>query len=130
MNRTRTVAIAATIAVLGGLVAWQFAREAWESIQISVADEQTEIFFEMVSKATDALDRQPPDVKAAVGFLEYTHSYYPSGTKQTVGSTLDRIVERSRLLAETRIVDMLRDATGEDHGADAEDWIRELRKHE
>ena len=130
MNRTRTVLISAAIAVLFAGMAWQFARDAWKSIQISFADEQTEIFSEMVVKATDAINRQPPDVKAAVGFLEYTHRYYASGTKQTIGSTLDRIVERSRSLAESRIIEMLRDATGVDHGTDAEHWIRELRSHE
>lgn len=130
MNRTRTIVIFAAIAVLCAVVAWQFARDATKSTKISFADEQTEIFSEMVVKATDALNRQPPDVRAAIGFLEYTHRYYPSGTKQTVGSALDRIVERSRSLAESRMIEMLRDATGEDHGATAEDWIRELRNHE
>ena len=130
MNRTRTVLIAAVIAVLCAVAAWQFARNAWMAIRLSFADEQTEIFSEMTGRATEALKREPPDVKAALGFLEYTHSYYPTGTKQTHGSTLDRIVERSRSLAESRIIEMLRDATGVDHGTDAEDWIRELRKHE
>jgi hypothetical protein len=129
MNRTRIVLMAAVIAALCAVVAWQFARDTWKSIQLSFADEQTEIFSEMVVKATDALNREPPDVKAAVGFLEYTHGYYPTGTKQTTGSTLDRIVERSRSRAESRIIEMLRDATGVDHGTTAEDWIRELRNY-
>jgi hypothetical protein len=129
MNRTRTVLIAVVIAVLCALAAWQFARNTWMAIRLSFADEQTEIFSEMTAKATESLNREPPDVKAAVGFLEYTHSYYPSGTKQTHGSTLDRIVERSRSLAESRVIEMLRDATGVDHGTDTEAWVREFRDH-
>lgn len=129
MNRTRTVLIAAVIAVLCAAAAWQFTRNALMAIRLSFADDQTEIFSEMMNKATEALEQEPPDVKAAVGFLEYTHSYYPSGTKQTNGSTLDRIVERSRSRAESRIIEMLRDATGVDHGTDAQAWVRELRDH-
>ncbi|MEQ8849593.1 hypothetical protein [Botrimarina sp.] len=129
MNRIRTAFIAAVIAMLCAASAWQYGRNTWMTIQQSFADEQTEVFSEMTSKATEALKRQPPDVKAAVGFLEYTHGYYPTGTKQTHGSALDRIVERSRSNAESRIIEMLRDATGLDHGADADDWIRELRNH-
>lgn len=129
MNRARTALIAAVIAVLCAVSAWQFCRNTWMAIQQSFADEQTEIFSEMTGKATEALKRQPPDVNAAVGFLEYTHKYYPAGTKQTHGSPLDGIVERSRSVAESRIIEMLRDATGMNHGTDAEDWIRELHNH-
>ena len=63
---------------------------------------------------------------AAVGYLRYTRDYYPSGTKQTSGSRLDRIVERSRRLAELRIIQMLQEATGKDLGSDADVWIREF----
>jgi len=129
MNRIRTALVAAVIAALCAASAWQFGRNTWMAIQLSFADEQTEIFSEMTDKATEALKRQPPDVKSAVGFLEYTHEYYPTGTKQTHGTTLDGIVERSRSVAESRIIGALRDATGLDHGTDADDWIRELRNH-
>jgi hypothetical protein len=126
MKRSSTIAVAAVIVVLCAVVAWQFVRGVWTSLQLSFADEQTEIFSEMVDKASEAIRREPPDVKAAVAFLDYTHSYYPSGTKQTSGSRLDRIVERSRSLAELRIVEMLRVATDADLGTDAESWIREF----
>lgn len=126
MNRTLAIPIAAMIAVLCSVAAWQFARDTWTTIQISFADEQTEVFSEMIDKATEALKREPPDVKAAAGFLESIHGYYPSGTKQSRGSILDRIVERSRSLAESQIIEMLRDATGADLGTDAEAWVREF----
>jgi hypothetical protein len=53
-------------------------------------------------------------------------NYYPSGTKQASGSRLDRIVERSRSLAELRIIQMLKVATGTELGEDVDAWIREF----
>lgn len=126
MNRSRTIAVTALVVVLIAVVAWQFAHGVRTSIQLSLADEQTEVFSEMVEKASAAIRREPPDVKAAVGFLGYAHHYYPSGTKQTAGSRLDRIVERSRSHAERQIIEMLRVATGTDRGTDPEAWIREF----
>ena len=124
--RRNTVIVLALSLVLCAVVAWHFASDAWSSIQLSFADEQTEIFADMAVKACDSLQQSPPDVRAAVGYLQYAHNYYPSGTKQTSGSRLDRIVERSRLLAELRIIEMLKDATSKDFGTDAELWIREF----
>ena len=126
MNHSRTIAVTAIIVVLIAIVTWQFAAGVWASIQLSFAVEQTEVISEMVEKASEALRREPPDVKAAVGFLEYAHRYYPSGTKQTVGSRLDRIVERSRSNAERQIIEMLRVATDTDLGPDPEAWVREF----
>jgi len=80
----------------------------------------------MAAKASKSLQQSPPDVRAAVGYLEYAHNYYPSGTKQKRGSRLDRIVERSRSLAELRMIQMLRDATGKELDNDAEAWIHEF----
>lgn len=125
MNRTRTITVAAVLVVLVGVVVWQYVDGAWTSIQLAFADEQTEIFSEMAGKASEAIRRDPPDLKAAVEYLEYAHGYYPSGTKQSSGSRLDGIVERSRLLAELRIIEMLRLATDTDLGTDPQDWIRE-----
>ena len=101
---------------------WLFSHNVLNSIQQNFADEQTLIFSDMVAKSSDALQKTPPDVKSAVGFLEYTHYYYPSGSKQTSGSALDNIVERSRTAAEQQIVDMLNSATGKDSGS-VSDWI-------
>jgi hypothetical protein len=92
-------------------------------LRIAFADEQTEIFESMVSQAEAALSNSPPDVLKAVGHLEYTHNYYPSGTQQIVGSRLDQIVERSRSCCERRITDRLREVAGEDLGSTPEAWI-------
>jgi hypothetical protein len=43
-----------------------------------------------------------------VTYLEYTLSYYPSGTKQTKDSRLDQVVERARQCAEREIIAILR----------------------
>ncbi len=80
----------------------------------------------MVTKASQSLSQTPPNVEGAVSHLVYTHGYYPSGTKQTQGSRLDSIVERFRSVAETRIIKMLRDATGKDLGNSMEDWVAEF----
>ena len=51
------------------------------------------------------------------------HWYYPSGTKPKEGSRLDQIAERCRASAEAGIIQMLREAKGEDLGDDLEHWI-------
>ncbi len=109
-----TILFAAVVLILCVVVVWQFVDRGWSSIQLALADEQTEIFDDMVAKASKSLAESPPDVQGALGYLQYAHFYYPSGTKQTKGSRLDRIVERCRSLAEMRIIQMLRDATGKD----------------
>jgi hypothetical protein len=121
--------VVAVVMVLLTAVAWQIVDGLATSIQLSFADEQTEVFCDMVRNASEAVNQEPPDVDAAVGFLSYTHSYYPSGTKLRQESHIDRIVERSRWLAEAQIIDMLRVATGEDFGTDTDAWVREFGNH-
>ncbi len=89
------------------------------SVQIAFADEQTAIFDEM--------RRQTEESSAVdVGYLEYTLSYYPSGTKQTRGSSLDRVVERARQCAVREIIGILRSRTLKDFGDDPTRWIEGL----
>ncbi len=120
------LAVAATIILLCGGVAYLFGQRSLHSVRLAFADEQTEIFIDMADKAAKSLRQSPPDVRAAVGYLKYAHSYYPSGTKQLAGSRLDTIVERCRTLAEWRIIQMLRSATGRDLGDDPEVWIQQF----
>ncbi len=77
-----------------------------QSIHIAMANDQTAIFEEMRQKALDT-----QNAKEAAGFLEYTVSYYPSGTKQERGSQLDRIVECCRRCAIQNIIARLRTVT-------------------
>ncbi len=126
MTRSRAITVTVIGAAVIAVLAWQVVDGLSKSIQISIADEQTKIFSEMVEKASDAIRREPPDLKAAVGYLKYAHNYYPSGTKQTVGSHLDRIVERARSNAERQMMEMLRVVTGVDLGTDVDTWSREF----
>ena len=127
MNRQRTILISVVIAGLAVVAAWQCIRNVRLQVHLAFADEQINVFSEMADMVSESLSQDPPDVKAAVGYLEYTQAYYPSGTKQTQGFTLDRIVERSRSSAELRIIEMLSEATAKDFGTRPEAWIREFR---
>lgn len=126
MKPFRRITVTAVIVVLIAVLVWQSVAGVRTSIRISCAYEQTETFYEMVEKAAAAIRQNPPNVNAAVAFLQYTHNYYPSGTKQATGSHLDRIVERSRLAAELEIIEMLRVATGAHLGTEVEAWIGEF----
>lgn len=108
------------LALFCGWLVWRF---AWQSIEIGFADEQTEIFEDMTNRA---LQSKPAE---AVGFLEYVVWYYPSGTKQKVGSRVDRIVERQRAMAIREIINYLRRKTGEDLGDSPEEWIKKFGAH-
>jgi hypothetical protein len=89
-------------------------------VQIAFADEQTGVFDQMRRQTAEsaALD---------VSYLEYALWYYPSGTKQTEGSTLDRVVERARQCAVREIIGILRSRTRKDYGDDPRRWIEGLR---
>lgn len=117
-----TVAIVALLVV----IVWQSFLYVELRIRVSFADEQITVFADTADRAQIALSQDPPDVKAAVQLLEYVRDYYASGTKQPEGSALDRVVEQSRRLAMTRIMEMLRRVTGEDAGSEPEDWIRKF----
>ena len=61
------------------------------TIRVAFASEQTQIFEDMRAKALRS------DAETAANCLRYVVWYYPSGSKQEVGSRLDRMVERSGL---------------------------------
>ena len=105
---------ALSLAVSCGKCFWD---HGWLSVRVALADEQLAIFDEMRIKASRS------DPAEAVGCLAYVMWYYPSGTKQIEGSSLDRIVERARAGAVVVIVADLRKRSGEDLGEDPERWI-------
>ena len=110
------VAIIALLAVSGYLLC----DNAVMSIKASFADDQTQIFEEMAHRAVEG------DTSAARECLRYVTWYYPSGTKQSKGSKLDRVVERCRAFAVREIIAQLRKKTGKDYGDDPEKWLSEL----
>jgi hypothetical protein len=89
-------------------------------VHIAFADEQTAIFDQMRRQTAES-------ATVDVGYLEYTLRYYPSGTKQTKGSSLDRVVERARQCAVREIIEILRSRTGRDFGDNPRRWIEGLR---
>jgi hypothetical protein len=109
----------AVVAVLVGL-GFSLIGHAITSVQIAFADEQTAIFEQMRRQTVES-------AAVDVGYLEYTLSYYPSGTKQTKGSRLDRVVERARQGAMREIIAILRSRTGLDLGKEPQRWIEGLR---
>lgn len=110
------VAFAATLFGLG----YCSIRHIRTHLQIAFADEQTAIF--------DQMRRQTAESAAVdASYLEYALRYYPSGTKQTEGSELDRVVERARQCAVREIIDILRARTRKEFGDDPRRWIEGLR---
>jgi len=63
----------------------------------------------------------------AIECLEAVLAFYPSGTIQTAGSQLDRMVERSRESAAREIVRHLRRNSPKDLGDDPQVWIDSLK---
>jgi hypothetical protein len=109
--------------VLVVLLGWTFLQLGATTVLVAFAEEQTRVCEEMRRQVTESLALEPPDVKKAVGSLEYAYHYYPSGTKQTKDSRLDRIVERARRSCVREIIEMLRVSTGEDLGDSPDPWI-------
>ena len=109
-----------------GLLIWcttLFWNHSRLTIQVVWADEQTEIFDEM---RTRALAGTPADAADCLGYIV---SYYPSDSKQEPGSRLDQMVEHERARAIRDIVAYLRTKTGEDLGESPEAWIQKYAKH-
>jgi uncharacterized protein YijF (DUF1287 family) len=119
MTTRRWIIAAAVVAILLGF-GFCLISHSITSVQIAFADEQTAIF--------DQMRRQTAEAAAVdASYLEYTLWYYPSGTKQTKGSRLDRMVERARQCAVREIIEILRSRTRKDFGDDPRRWIEGLR---
>lgn len=106
--------------LLGGVLAYLVVDDGVTHMHVAFAEEQTALFDEMRDRA--AVSEAPE-----VGCLEAIMEYYPSGTKQVVGSHLDRVVERARRGAVREIITTLRIRTGRDFGEDPRRWIDGLK---
>ena len=109
----KTVAIIAVVVLFG----WCVSQLAVARMQIAFAEEQVTVFEQMERKARSS------STQGAVECLEYVLNYYPSGTKQTPGSKLDKKVEEARHKAASAIVADLRSRGGTDLGDDPLSWI-------
>ena len=108
------------LSVLGGGSAMlHFAKQ---EMRVRLAEEQTRIFASCRDEAIKS------GVENAIDNLQYEWRYYPSGTKQEIGSRLDRVVERARLSAAREIIAHLRVKTGKDYGDDPEAWLKAYGK--
>ena len=92
------VVIGATLFLFLCVISWGVL-----SLHAAFADDQTAFFEEMVHRAETSLAESPPNIRAAKQYREAIETYYPSGTKQVVGSKLDRVVERMRMLSKRHI---------------------------
>jgi hypothetical protein len=119
LNLRQVISVAAVGAILLGF-GFCLVHCVLTGLQIAFADEQTAIFEQMRRQTAES-------ETVDVGYLQYTLSYYPSGSKQTEGSALDRVVERARQSAVREIIAILRSRTGKDFGDDPRRWIEGLR---
>jgi hypothetical protein len=80
-----------------------------------------------LERKSAALKSRP---KVAAQVLQDILNFYPSGTKISHGSLVDRIVERARTSAAGDIGGYLREKTRKDFGEDPRAWIENLHDHE
>jgi hypothetical protein len=107
--------------LLGTLLVVSLIDYAVTRLHIAFADDQTAIFEQMRRQVAESNS-------ADVQCLQYVVTYYPSGTKQTTGTPLDRVVERARQSAIREIIATLRIRTGKDFGDNPKRWIERLRR--
>ena len=118
MTRRSTWILAVLLVLASALAGYWFVRYGWLRVQAALGEEQTLYFEEARERGLH--NSRPEDI---VGCIEGTLNYYPSGTKQTAGSHLDRMVERARRLAVDDMIRHLKSVTGVDLGNDPQKWI-------
>ena len=107
------------------LAGYCFVRWGLLRVHVALGEEQTQMFEECRTQAL-----QSSDPKKITGLIQAAIIYYPSGTKQVVGSHVDRMVERSRQLAIDDMIARLRNVTGVDLGKDPQRWIERYGERE
>jgi hypothetical protein len=91
--RWEVIAIIA-LGILAGWLAVEKVRCSMNDLRVRFAREQIELFNAVAAEATAIED----DAEIARK-RQYIEQYYPSGTKQAVGTDLDMIVENARRAA-------------------------------
>jgi hypothetical protein len=119
--RSRFWALLVVLAV--GAAAYLAFEHASLVLRVASAQDQAATFEKMRQQALKASD--PAHL---VGYLECTVGYYPSGSKQSAGSSLDLIVEQARQSAVREIIADLRAKTGQDLGDDPQAWIDRFKR--
>jgi hypothetical protein len=120
--RSRSFIFAVLAATATLAVIWIGIAHFLLSLSIAFAEEQVSIFDGCLETA---LKSEP---SKAVAQLHYVRDYYTSGSKQTAGSPLDRVVESHRAGVMREIIAHLRLKTGVDLGNDPQAWIDRFGK--
>ena len=123
MSRVSTWILATLLVLAVALAGYWFVRHSWLHVQAALAEEQTLYFEEAREKGLQS--SRPEDI---VGCIKGTLNYYPSGSKQTTGSPLDRMVERARRLAVDDMIRHLKGKSGLDLGNEPNKWIERFGK--
>ena len=109
--------------LLAILLGWQLWNHIRLRVEVALGEEQVRTFDEARIKALNS------DVTEAAGLLDYVQYYYPSGSKQRIGSHLDRMVELARTNASREIIAHLLLKTGEDLGTTPQAWIEKYAEN-
>ena len=115
----RSTLLLIIVAVLGLSMVISLVLHQILKVRTAFAEDQVSIIYEARQKAFEATTPTQ-----AVGFLEYAIDYYPSGTKQTQNSRLDRLVELVRSNVVSDIITDLKKKTGQDFGNEPTNWFR------
>lgn len=93
-------------------------------MRVASARGQVAVFAAMEGSA-----QHTTDTRKLAECLDYVVNYYPSGSKQKVGSSLDYIVETARSNATIKILDRLRSTAAVDLGPDVNKWLQKYAEH-
>ena len=122
-TRRAVLSLSTTVVALVLIAGLWFAKWGVLRVRVAFAEEETMMFEECLRKA-----RQCTTPETIAGYLQAAIVYYPSGSKQIVGSHLDRMVERSRRQVIEDLIDLLRQVSRTDFGADPQKWIEHFAK--
>ncbi len=103
-----------------GITAFFAVKYTTLKLRVAFADDQVRLF-----EWTRASANATKDPQRLSGQLEQVVNYYPSGSKQLVGTQLDRVVEAARSNAVAAIIGRLRAVTGRDLGDSPEKWLKD-----
>ena len=123
MRRRSVWVLAASLVLAFALAGYWFVRHGWLHVQGALAEEQTLYFEEARDKALQST--RPEEIAQCI---KGTLTYYPSGSKQTCGSHLDRMVERARRLTVDDMMRHLRHMSGQDLGNEPQKWLERFAK--
>ena len=88
-------------------------------ISIAFGVDQIDVFDQMLIKAKNS-----EDPRKICEFFDYVISHYPSRTKQEKHTKLNHIVKKHRSQTVELMIVRLENVTGQNLGADPQDWVK------